>query len=670
MAAMSIKVSVVVAVYNPGRHIEGLITSLDEQSLSPGDFEVIFVDDGSTDGTRERLEKIAQTRPQFSVRSIPNSGWPGRPRNIGTDLATGDYVFFADNDDAFFPEALERMHTMAIENSSDIVYGKVIRAGRNTPFWSLAKRNIPVADPLRDGIVHSRTVHKLYRRAFLVQNGIRFPEGPVRLEDHNFMAQALPVARVVSVLADYPCYRWNHHSDGSNTSMRPFAYADYWGYFAEALGIFQRLAGPGEMTDAALLAGVDRMFFTARASLYLPLDDETRRGVFDPLHQLVARELPERLDAKVPVLKRARLAALRADDRGRFDRLQELRASLAFAVQLDGASWRDGKLHISVTSSLTTRRPDPAVDDTFAARSAQAGEAVEAASLFDLERSGDDLLLPLPSADGIPAGQRVLLPADHGALEVTVRHRTTRVEWPVHGRQQAHAVQTGTGVGLRVTCEAVLDPARNFFGEPLEDGIWDVLCRVQFLGESEVHRVPLPLASALPSGPVETPGRDVLAFRTMPGKLALRLPSTWREPAQGPRPGVGGARWVGDQLRITLKLPEGTDARWLRVRKRIDGATREAAIENATAAVSLAGTEAGDILDFYVHAGTAGSSESEHRLASAGVEVRQRAPYRIYTTDHGSFSVKHEHPGTTPIARVRGLGRRMITLLRNDRVPR
>ena len=60
---------------------------------------MIFVDDGSTDGTRRRLDALAAEHDHVRVEHIPNSGWPGRPRNVGLDLARGEFVYFVDNDD-------------------------------------------------------------------------------------------------------------------------------------------------------------------------------------------------------------------------------------------------------------------------------------------------------------------------------------------------------------------------------------------------------------------------------------------------------------------------------------------------------------------------------------------------------------------------------------------
>jgi glycosyltransferase involved in cell wall biosynthesis len=57
-----VKVSVVVPVYNPGRYLDGLLASLARQTMPTSDFEVLFVDDGSTDGTAARLARVAAPR--------------------------------------------------------------------------------------------------------------------------------------------------------------------------------------------------------------------------------------------------------------------------------------------------------------------------------------------------------------------------------------------------------------------------------------------------------------------------------------------------------------------------------------------------------------------------------------------------------------------------------
>ena len=118
---MGVKVTVVVPVYNPGPHIDRLVKSLLNQTMPADQFEAIFVDDGSTDGTGERLDRLAERHAHFSTIHIPNSGWPGRPRNVGIDAASGEFIFFIDNDDWFGTDALQRAYQHARAYGSDVV---------------------------------------------------------------------------------------------------------------------------------------------------------------------------------------------------------------------------------------------------------------------------------------------------------------------------------------------------------------------------------------------------------------------------------------------------------------------------------------------------------------------------------------------------------------------
>ena len=101
-------VSVVVAVYNPGPYLRPLLHALDRQQPPTDGFEAVLVDDGSTDGSGELLERWARTRAWAVVVRQPNSGWPSRPRNAGIDRARGEFVLFVDHDDWIADDALAR----------------------------------------------------------------------------------------------------------------------------------------------------------------------------------------------------------------------------------------------------------------------------------------------------------------------------------------------------------------------------------------------------------------------------------------------------------------------------------------------------------------------------------------------------------------------------------
>ena len=96
----------------------------------------------------------------------PNSGWPGRPRNLGIEAARGEYVFLSDHDDRLHPEALQRLVDFADEHGSDVVAGRVVGVGRSAPERIFARTLVDAQqDPAL--LMTSLTPQKLYRRAFL-----------------------------------------------------------------------------------------------------------------------------------------------------------------------------------------------------------------------------------------------------------------------------------------------------------------------------------------------------------------------------------------------------------------------------------------------------------------------------------------------------------------------
>jgi glycosyltransferase involved in cell wall biosynthesis len=101
---------VVIPVYNPGSYIGDCIRSMIGEVPSGAEYEVVFVDDGSTDDTPALLDKIAAEHTNIRVVHEQNSGWSGRPRNVGIDCSQGEYVMFVDHDDSLGAQALERLY--------------------------------------------------------------------------------------------------------------------------------------------------------------------------------------------------------------------------------------------------------------------------------------------------------------------------------------------------------------------------------------------------------------------------------------------------------------------------------------------------------------------------------------------------------------------------------
>ncbi|MBQ6758470.1 MAG: glycosyltransferase family 2 protein [Selenomonadaceae bacterium] len=115
-------VSVVIPLYNMEEYIGECLDSLLAQTFQ--DFEVIVVDDCSTDNSVEVVENYA---PKFNGRlrlekTKKNMGRPGIPRNIGLKLARGEYVYFMDADDMLLGNALETMYKAAVLYEAEVVY--------------------------------------------------------------------------------------------------------------------------------------------------------------------------------------------------------------------------------------------------------------------------------------------------------------------------------------------------------------------------------------------------------------------------------------------------------------------------------------------------------------------------------------------------------------------
>ncbi|HEX8767167.1 MAG TPA: glycosyltransferase family A protein, partial [Jatrophihabitans sp.] len=405
-AALPLRVSVIVPVFNAGPHMEQLITSLAAQTLPRDQFEVIFVDDGSTDDTPELLDQVAASRSYVRVLHEPNSGWPGRPRNVGIDQARGEYVLFVDHDDWLGAEALQRMTDFARDNASDIVIGRYAghhRSVAKAPFTETRPAATLADTPLMDSL----TPHKMFRTAFLNQHGLRYPEGRRRLEDQVFVTKAYFLAERISVLSDYHCYFHVGRPDAGHIARgQPIDPVSYYRCVREVSDIVLAHTEPGAVRDrylrrqlrTELLARLDGRAFLAQ-------DEQYRRSVFDQARQLAQDVMPLSVDAGLPPTQRVKAWLLRQDRLPDLAAVVERDLDIRTSATLERADWRaDGAFVLQVSARLTGPDGEPVTYDT----------------------QGEQLLLPLPKelADEVPAEVRLADAALAGArLQVLLRRR-------------------------------------------------------------------------------------------------------------------------------------------------------------------------------------------------------------------------------------------------------
>ena len=303
-------VSVVIPVYNTRPYLAECLDSVLAQDLSPGELEVVAVDDGSTDGSGELLDAYAERHRNLSVIHQANSGWPGRPRNVGRAASRGEYVFFADSDDCLAPDALRAMYDFAVKHGSDVVVPKVVPLDGPARPSSLWRRTRVDAELPR--VIQTLGPWKLFRREYLDEQDIWFPEGKRRLEDGIFVTRAYVTARRVSVLADNGYYRKRDQPDQGNLSSTPVDPEDFASSIAAMIEIVRRHCPDEAVADAVVTTLYRRKalkwFLPDRFPRYRP---EVRETWIRVIRNLQDTHVPPRLDALLPLVPRTRSVLVR-----------------------------------------------------------------------------------------------------------------------------------------------------------------------------------------------------------------------------------------------------------------------------------------------------------------------------------------------------------------------
>jgi CDP-glycerol glycerophosphotransferase len=207
-------VSVVVIVYNDARNLPRAVRSVLAQTLR--NLEIVIVDDASTDDTPAVAARLAAERPDRVrvVRLPENSGGCSRPRNTGIEAARGRYVMFLDSDDELDRHACKTMLVTAEETGVDMVAGQVVRVhvdrrNATTRWFKHVYQRSGVYASIRDYpelFDDMLSTSRCYRRQFLLDNDIRFPEG-VLYEDSVFTTRANLAAHGIAVIP-HIVYRW------------------------------------------------------------------------------------------------------------------------------------------------------------------------------------------------------------------------------------------------------------------------------------------------------------------------------------------------------------------------------------------------------------------------------------------------------------------------------
>lgn len=185
-----IDVSLIIPAYNIEDYIERCLKSIIKQTFK--NIEVIVVDDGSTDKTLEKIEKLAKVDNRIKIISTNNNG-PIEARKLGFNYSIGKFILFIDGDDWLENDAIEKLINVNKNREYDIVCYKfmfVYDDGRVIKRDQLSFDTLRGDDFLKIMLlnrIYPSVVNKLIRREFIINNNIKFPDNVGYAEDLAFI---------------------------------------------------------------------------------------------------------------------------------------------------------------------------------------------------------------------------------------------------------------------------------------------------------------------------------------------------------------------------------------------------------------------------------------------------------------------------------------------------
>ena len=213
-------ISVIVPIYNVEKYLSECIESIKNQTFT--DFEVILVNDGSTDNSRKICENITKLDSRFTIINKKNGGLSDA-RNKGIEKANGKYFFFVDSDDYLPLNALEKLVNIVNVSDYDMIVGRFshIYDDYEKETQKYGKNfEISSSDCLKEMLIGNKINHsasgKLYK-AELFEN-IRFPYGKL-FEDMFTIYDITKLCQKIKVL-DEVIYCYRHRNDSILTSSK------------------------------------------------------------------------------------------------------------------------------------------------------------------------------------------------------------------------------------------------------------------------------------------------------------------------------------------------------------------------------------------------------------------------------------------------------------------
>ncbi|MDE7081548.1 MAG: glycosyltransferase [Muribaculaceae bacterium] len=241
-------ISIVIPCYNVERNIDATIKSVLEQTSS--DWEVLAVDDGSSDGTYRKLLEYAESDARIKVIHQENQG-VAVARNTGIEHSDGEVIYFLDGDDTIESGLVEMLEREFRQNTDMVIFGFCQESsdGRMRTHIPRSGDRIELLSMFLTNRSFIHICSGAYSRRFIEEKHLRFDIATVYSEDREFICYSLFEARNVKVIKKaYYTYRWH-----SNSLMRRRIYDEK--KFSSVLAcerMYHALAGSRLQKDALI----------------------------------------------------------------------------------------------------------------------------------------------------------------------------------------------------------------------------------------------------------------------------------------------------------------------------------------------------------------------------------------------------------------------------------
>ncbi len=219
------KLSIIIPVYNVEEYLKDCLNSVLKQRFT--DYEVICINDGSTDNSLQILNEYKLKYPQIKIIDQENKGLSAA-RNKGIEKATGDYILFLDSDDWLVDNALEMLANAIVDEDFIVFNGKrfIEDSGVEEADMGVEEKELSGWGYYNKYALQSRKFHfvcvvlRAYKRSFLLNNNLFFEDGLYH-EDNLFTPIACYYAQKVKVIPDVLyVYRIRKGSITTNQSFK------------------------------------------------------------------------------------------------------------------------------------------------------------------------------------------------------------------------------------------------------------------------------------------------------------------------------------------------------------------------------------------------------------------------------------------------------------------